>query len=193
MKIITPKQIPREFFEYKEIEDIEIVKKILKDVKKDGDKAVKKYTQKFDKIMLKRFEITKNEIKQAYKQVDKKTLIALRKATKNIRIFAQKQLAQYKDFEIKIDNNKTTNKDRGSSNYIGQKIIPLEKVGCYVPGGLYPLPSSALMSVIPAKIAGVKEIIVCSPKIKPITIIAADLAGATRIFSIGGVQAIAAM
>ena len=193
MKIITPKQIPREFFEYKEIGEIEIVKRILKDVKKDGDKVVKKYTQKFDKILLKRFEITKNEIKQAYKQVDKKTLIALRKAAKNIRIFAQKQLAQYKDFEIKIDNNKTNNKDRNSGNYIGQKIIPLEKVGCYVPGGLYPLPSSALMSVIPAKIAGVKERIVCSPKIKPVTIVAANIAGATRIFNIGGVQAIAAL
>ncbi len=183
MKIITPKQIPREFFEYKEIEEIEVVKKILNDVKKQGDKAVRKYTTKFDKINLTNFEITKKEIRQAYKQVDKKTIIALKKAAKNIRIFAKKQLEQYADFEIGIDK----------SNKIGQKIIPLEKVGCYVPGGLYPLPSSALMSIIPAKIAGVKEIIVCSPKIKSVTIVAASLAGATRIFNVGGVQAIGVM
>lgn len=183
MKIVTPKQIPREFFEYKEMEELEAVKKILCDVKKQGDKAVRKYTTKFDKINLTSFEITKKDILDAYRQVDKKTIIALKKAANNIRIFSKKQLEQYTDFEICI----------GKSNKIGQKIIPLESVGCYVPGGLYPLPSSALMSVIPAKVAGVKEIIVCSPKIQPITIVAAVLAGATRIFNVGGVQAIGAM
>jgi histidinol dehydrogenase len=71
--------------------------------------------------------------------------------------------------------------------------VPIEKVGAYVPGGRYPLPSSALMNVIPAKVAGVKEVIVCSPKIHPITIVAADIAGADKIFSIGGIQAIGAM
>jgi histidinol dehydrogenase len=76
---------------------------------------------------------------------------------------------------------------------LGHKIVPIESVGCYVPGGQYPLPSSALMSVIPAKVAGVKNILVFSPKIQPVTIVAANIAGADRIFKIGGVQAIAAM
>jgi len=76
---------------------------------------------------------------------------------------------------------------------LGQKIIPIDTVGCYVPGGRYPLPSSALMSITPARVAGVENIVVCSPKIRNETIIAADIAGADRIFSIGGIQAIAAM
>lgn len=159
-----------------------IVKKIIKKVKQKGDSAILKYNIKFDKNYNKNFEISKQQIEYAYKQVDKETIKAIKYAIKNIKDFAKAQLKQFKDFELK--------KDYG---IIGQKIIPIEKVGCYVPGGNFPLLSSALMSVIPAKIAGVKQIIVCSPKIKPEVIVAADLAGANRIFNIGGVQAIAAL
>jgi len=159
-----------------------IVNKILNDVGKNGDSAVKEYSRKFDNFNSKKFEISNRQIKQAYKSIDKKTLTALEKCKKNISLFVKEQFKQLKNFEIKIDNNT-----------IGQKIIPIEKVGCYVPGGRYPLPSSALMGIIPAKIAGCKEIIVCSPKIKPETIVAADLSGATKIFNVGGIQAIAAM
>ncbi|MBW1839393.1 MAG: histidinol dehydrogenase, partial [Deltaproteobacteria bacterium] len=122
------------------------------------------------------------EIKEAYNKVDPKDVEVLKKAAKNIRFFAEKQFEGFRDFEA--DNDGVL---------LGQKIIPIEKVGCYVPGGRYPLPSSALMSVIPAKVAGVKEIIVCSPKTDPFVIVAADIAGADKIFNVGGVQAIGAM
>ncbi|PJA94898.1 histidinol dehydrogenase [Candidatus Jorgensenbacteria bacterium CG_4_9_14_3_um_filter_38_10] len=159
-----------------------LIKKIIGQVKKKGDKAVKKYTEVFDGVKLKNFRVSKEEIKEAYKEVDKTTLNTIKKAAKNIERFAKKQLENFKDFEY-----------RKNGVTVGQKIIPIEKIGVYVPGGGYPLPSTALMGVIPAKVAGVKEIIVCSPKIKSVTIVAADLAGADLIFNVGGVQAIAAM
>lgn len=182
MKIVNSNQLTPDFFENKEMEEIEIVRKILSDVKKYGNKAIQNYTSKFDRIKLSKLQLSKSEINQAYKKVDSETIATLKKAAKNISLFAKEQLKQLKNFEIKSNNS-----------ILGQKIIPLEKVGCYVPGGIYPLPSSALMSVIPAKIAGVKEIIVCSPRIQPATIVAADIAGADTIFNIGGVQAIGAM
>ncbi len=180
MKIITPSQF-NTFSEFTNL-DIPIVKTILKDVQKNKDSAVKKYTKRFDKLNLKNLEISKQEIKQAYKQVDKKTIAALKIAAKNITFFAKKQLANTKEFELK---------NKGIT--LGQKIIPIENLGCYVPGGRYPLPSSALMSIIPAKVAGVKNIVVCSPKIAPVTIVAADLSGANQIFNVGGAQAIASL
>lgn len=159
-----------------------MIKKIIKDVKKGGDKAIRGYTEIFDGIKLKNFRVTEKEIKKAYQEIDKKIIKTLKKTAKNIRNFAKKQLENFKDFEY--TKNGIT---------VGQKIISIERAGVYVPGGRYPLPSTALMCIIPAKVAGVKEVIVCSPKIKPVTVVAADLAGTNLIFNIGGVQAIAAM
>ena len=161
---------------------MKIVEKIIQDVKNSGDAAVKTYTKKFDGINLDQFIVTKEEIKNAYRSVDQETIKALRFAKENIELFAKQQLKQFKDFEVKKDGF-----------VIGQKVVPIEKIGAYVPGGNYALPSTALMCIVPAKVAGVKEIIVCSPKIKNATIVAADIAGADKIFKIGGVQAIAAM
>ncbi|PIP24101.1 MAG: histidinol dehydrogenase [Candidatus Nealsonbacteria bacterium CG02_land_8_20_14_3_00_37_10] len=161
---------------------MEVVKKIIEDVKKNGDKAVRKYTEIFDKIKIKNFKVNKRDIAEAYKKVDKETIKAIKSAARNIREFAGAQFKNFKDFEY--TKNGIT---------VGQKIIPIEKIGVYVPGGNYPLPSTALMCIIPAKVAGVKEVIVCSPKIKPVTIVSANLAGADKIFNVGGVQAIAAM
>jgi len=158
------------------------VQEIIEDIKNDKDAAVLKYNILFDKNPNKNFEISKEEIKKAYKQVDKETIYAIKYSIKNVNDFAKAQLKQLKDFEIK--------KEYG---ILGQKIVPIEKVGCYIPGGNFPLLSSAIMSVVPAKTAGVKEIIVCSPNIKPEVIVAADIAGATKIFNVGGVQAIAAL
>lgn len=182
MKIIYGKNLEKKFFEFQEIKEINVVNRILKDVKKNGDKAVKKYSEKFDCIKQDNFELNRKEIKNAYKKLDKKTIQAINKSAENISFFAKKQFRQLKSFE---------SKNKGI--VLGQIVVPLERVGCYVPGGRYPLPSTALMCVIPAKIAGVKEIIVCSPKIQPATIVAADIAGANRIFNAGGIQAIAAM
>jgi len=161
---------------------MKIVDKIIEDVRTKGDNAVSYYTKKFDNLELDNFIVTKNEIKNAYKLVDNETIKALEFAKKNIEIFAKKQMEQFKDFEIKNDGFT-----------VGQKVIPIERIGAYIPGGNYPLPSTALMCIIPAKIAGVKEIIASSPNIKPETIVAADIAGADKIFKIGGAQAIAAM
>jgi len=182
MKIIKAKDLQKDFFDYQEMKEIDAVKNIINKVKKQGDKAIIEYTEKFDKIKLKKFEVTKKEIQKAYKEVNKETISALKKAATNIKFFAKKQMKIIKPFEVK-----------NKGIILGQKIVPIERVGCYVPGGLYPLPSTALMCIIPAKIAGVKEIIVCSPKIKSETIVAADIAGADRIFKVGGIQAIAGM
>lgn len=158
------------------------IKKILKDIKTNGDNALIKYNTLFDNNSSKKFELTKREIKEAYKKVDKETIKALKYAAKNIKFFAKAQMNQLNNFELETSFGK-----------IGQRVIPLQRVGCYVPGGNYPLPSTALMTVVPAKVAGVKEIIVCSPKISSVVIVAADIAKANRIFNIGGVQAIGAM
>lgn len=161
---------------------MEIVKEIIGAVREKGDDAVRYYTKKFDNIDLANIEVTKDEIRKAYDSVSKETISALRFAKKNIEDFAKKQMAQFKDFEL--DNKGVI---------LGQRVVPIERIGAYVPGGNYPLPSTALMCIIPAKAAGVKEIIICSPKIKNATIVAADIVGADRIFKIGGIQAIAAM
>jgi len=158
------------------------VKYVIEEVRRNGDKAVRKYTAIFDKVELKDFKVSKREIREAYREAGRETVETIRKAATNIRRFAKTQLKNFQDFEY-TENGVT----------VGQKIIPLERIGVYVPGGRYPLPSTALMCIIPAKVAGVREIIVCSPKIKPVTIVAVDLSGAGLIFKIGGVQAIAAM
>lgn len=159
-----------------------VVNKIIEEVKIKGDAAVSYYTKKFDKVDLKLFTVTKKEIERAYQKSDKKTIQALKFAKKNIEFFAKQQLKQFRNFEIKR-----------KGIILGQKVIPIEKIGAYIPGGNYPLPSTALMCIVPAKLAGAKEIIACSPKIRPETIVAADIAGADKIFKIGGAQAIAAM
>ncbi len=159
-----------------------VVNKIIEDVKNNRDVAVRYYTKKFDKINLDSFIVTRQEFKQAYKQVDKETIEALQSAKKNIEYFAKQQLRQFKNFEV-----------RKNGVILGQRVIPIEKIGVYIPGGSYPLLSTALMCIIPARLVGVKQIIACSPKINPETIVAADIAGADKIFKIGGVQAIAAM
>ncbi len=182
MRIIKYKELDNSFYKNNGPEEIKSVKEIIAEVKKEKDDALKKYTEKFDGIKLNRIEITSEEVKDAYEQVDKEIITALKEAGKNITKFAKAQFRQIKDFELK-------NKDF----ILGQKIIPIERVGCYIPGGRYPLPSTALMCIIPAKVAGVKEVIACSPKISAVTIVACDLASADRIFRVGGVQAIAAM
>jgi histidinol dehydrogenase len=166
-----------------EVEKVpESVVEIIDKVKNEGDSAVIFYSQKYDEYKRDNIRVSDDEIKKAYEKVSLGELSALKSSARNIEKYARKQMSLIKGMNIEIDNVK-----------LGYKIIPIQRVGCCVPGGVYPLPSSALMSVIPAKIAGVKEIIVCSPKIKPITVVAAHLAGADEIYGIGGVQAVAAM
>ncbi len=182
MKIVNFKDIPESWFNRSNIEVPGGVRQILKDVRERGDEAVREYSQQFDGFSGSDFIVKEEEIKQAYEKVDGELVQALKKAATNIESFARLQMSMFQTKEMKTE-----------FGIIGHKIIPLQRVGCYVPGGNYPLPSTALMTVIPARVAGVKEIIVCSPKIKPETIVAADIAGATKILRIGGVQAIGAL
>lgn len=182
MKIFEYENVPQEFFCNIEFETITSVNEIINDVKMSGDGAIVKYSRKFGDGMLDTLEVTKEEIKQAYKNIDKKTLDAIKQSIKNVKEFAQKQLSTIQSLDTEISGIK-----------IGHKIIPIKKAGCYIPGGNYPLPSTAIMTIVPAKVAGVETVIACSPKIKDVTIAACDLAGADRIYKIGGVQAVAAM
>lgn len=165
----------------------ELVRKIVADVRKLGDAAVVDYTKKFDGVELcaENFQVTAAKIENAERFVDEKVVDTIKRAAENIRRYHVEQLP------------KSWITYRGKNSILGQSIIPLERVGVYIPGGTAAYPSSVLMNVIPAKVAGVDEIIMCVPskngKINPYVLIAAKIAGADKIFKIGGAQAIAAM
>lgn len=182
MQIINYENIENNFFEKIEFEAISSVEEIAKEVKNQGDTAIRKYIKQFDNEELEDFLVSETEIKEAYSKIDKETINAIKKSIKNVENFSKKQLKCLKNLKTKIDKNE-----------LGHKIIPIETLGCYIPGGNYPLLSSAVMTITPAKVAGVKEIVACSPKIRPETIVACDLAGANKIYRVGGVQAIVGM
>ena len=163
-----------------------IVADIIKNVKENGDKALKEYSLKFDKAEIENLRVTQAEIDAAYENEDKALIETLEIAKANIWNFHEKQL--HKGFEI---NN-------GDGTVSGQKITPIEKVGIYVPGGTASYPSTVLMNAIPAKIAGVSEIIMVTPPDKqgniPSAILcAAKVAGVDTIIKTGGAQAVAAL
>jgi histidinol dehydrogenase len=162
------------------------VRSILEDVKENGDDALRRLTLQFDKAYIKELEVSHREIHDAVFSQDKILLRYLKTAASNIRAFHEAQLQKdwIKEFSPGIK--------------LGQRITPLETVGAYVPGGRASYPSTALMTVIPAKVAGVEEVIICTPpgsdgSVNPLTLAAAHIAGADRVFRVGGVQAIAAM
>lgn len=164
----------------------ETVRNILQDVRERGDSAVLEYTHRFDRheIPLDELRVTAAEIKQAYTQVEQKQIDALKLAADNIRKFHQRQVQESWEY-------------RQDEVLLGQMIRPLEIVGIYVPGGKASYPSSVLMNAIPAKVAGVERIVMCSPapdgEFSAHALVAADLAGVTEIFKVGGAQAVAGM
>ncbi|MEI0747516.1 histidinol dehydrogenase [Brachyspira pulli] len=164
----------------------EKVKAILEDVKQNGDNALKKYAKMFDNAEIDNLEVTQEEIDEAYKNTDEKFKETLKLAYNNIEKFHKKQLR----------NSYITNEEDGI--VMGQIINPIEKVGVYIPGGTAVYPSSLLMNVVPAKVAGVNEIVLVSPpnkegKINNNILAAAKVAGVNRVFKTGGAQAIAAL
>ena len=164
-----------------------IVESILKNVKKNGDDAIKKYEKKFSKASLSSLRLSKREIKNAYSKISKDELYAIR--------LAKIRLGKTESIVKSLLKNKTINHN---GIKISKKFIPIQSVGCYIPGGLARYPSSVIMSVTPAKIAGVKRIVVVSPpnsygKIDSLTIVAADICGADEIYKTGGAQSIAAL
>jgi len=164
------------------------VREIIEAVRKEGDKAVLRCTEKFDNTSLtqQRLRVAQNEVKTAYEKLKKSQIAALKKAAINIARFHEEQIEDFWSLNV----------TRGVT--LGQVTRPLSSVGIYAPGGRAAYPSSVLMCTIPAKVAGVKRIIVCSPPrangdVNPALLVAADIAGATDFYRIGGAQAIAAM
>ena len=161
------------------------VSKIIEDVRRRGDAAVAEYTKTFDGITLKpeEFKVSKEEISDAYDKVCSEDIKALRTLEKNIRIIESTSLRQ---LQSRIYRN---------GIFVRQETRPLSSVGCYVPGGKASYPSTLMMTVVPARIAGVKRIAVATPPkgLKPISLVAADIAGATEVYRVGGVQAISAL
>ena len=163
-----------------------IVSEIIDTVRKDGDAALLAYTERFDKCRLTALQVTDTEINEALDTVEPKFLEILKKAAGHIRAFHEKQVR--KGFRITADNGVI----------LGQKITPVDRAGLYVPGGTAAYPSTVLMDAIPAKIAGVPELVMVTPpgadgKINPVILAAAKIAGVDRIFKVGGAQAIAAL
>lgn len=166
----------------------EAVNEIIHTVKRDGDKALFDYTKRFDKadINASNIRVTKEEIEEAYSLVDSSLLEVIRKALVNIESYHAKQ-RQYSWFD-----------SSPNGTILGQKVTPLERVGVYVPGGKAVYPSSVLMNIMPAKVAGVSKIIMTTPpgkdgKVNPATLVAANEAGADEIYKVGGSQAVAAL
>jgi len=168
-------------------ETMDAVKPILQDVRENGDLALSKYTKKFDNFDLnsKNLRVSSAEIDAAYLRVDRKMIKALKHAKKNIEKFHQEQFRQIrKEWKTEIE--------KGIS--ISEKIIPVESVGCYVPGGRAPYPSTVLMTAIPARVAGVERIAVCSPpEVSDEILAACKISGVDEIYRVGGAQAIAAL
>ncbi len=164
----------------------EIVADIIKDVRENGDSALIKYAEKFDKAKLDSLLVTKEEIDEAVSLVDDEFLRILKRAEQNIRAFHQKQVRQ--SFIMNEENGVVT----------GQKVIPVDRAGLYVPGGTAAYPSTVLMDAVPAKIAGCKEVVMVTPpgadgKINPVILASAYIAGVDKIFKTGGAQAVAAL
>jgi histidinol dehydrogenase len=165
--------------------DVDLVKGIIEKVRNEGDRAIRKYTKKFDGVSLRSFKVTNEEFEEAQKSVETDLVNALKKAHENILAFHQKQLEDDWWFEEK-------------GKQLGFIKRPVESVGCYVPGGRAFYPSTVLMAVTPAKVAGVKRIVCVTPpggdgKINAYTLVACLMAGVEEVYKVGGVQAIAAL
>lgn len=165
-----------------------VVQEIVNEVKEKKDSAVFAYTKKFDgaEVNASNIRVTEEEIQEAMKEVEPGLLEVMKKAMKNIRDYHQMQI-QHSWFDSKPDGS-----------ILGQKVTALESVGVYVPGGKAAYPSSVLMNIIPAEVAGVKRIVMVTPpgkdgKVNPVTLTAAHLAGATEVYKVGGAQAVAAL
>lgn len=166
----------------------ESVNAIVEDVKKRKDQALFEYTKKFDGADLNssNIRVTEEEIQEALNTIDSKLLEVMKKAMKNIRAYHEKQ-KQYSWFD-----------SQPNGTMLGQKVTALESVGVYVPGGKASYPSSVLMNIIPAEVAGVERIVMVTPpgkdgKVNPVTLAAAHIAGATEVYKVGGAQAVAAL
>lgn len=188
MKILKYEEIDQELLKETDSPDMEQVRRIIAEVKEKGDRAIKDYTRRFDGVSLDTLKIEKPAFAEAKAQMPRDTVAALQRAADNIGTFARRQLEHMQDFEFETAPGVMT----------GQRVVPIERAGVYVPGGNFPLVSSLLMGVVPARTAGVKEIAVCTPpgpggSIHPAILAAAALTGVDELYTIGGIQAVAAL
>lgn len=190
MKIVTPKQYQQEHeavsFIARNQEVDQTVLDIITNVRRNGDRSLRKYTKQFDGVQLESFTVTDQELEDAMQTVDSDLLISLRKAQENITAYHEKQKETSWFFE------------QEEGIMLGQKITPIDRVGVYIPGGKAAYPSTVLMNVIPAKLAGVQSISIVTPpneqgQVNAHVLAAAQVAGADRIYKVGGAQAIAAL
>ena len=168
-------------------EQVSKVKAVMDAVARSGDKALMDYTSQFDNVKLDSIRVSSNEIDAAYKLVSKEQLRALREIKRRLETAEKAVLNKLRKIEVRFDGMK-----------ISKLLKPIESVGCYVPGGKARYPSTVIMCAVPAKVAGVKRIVVCTPPTKdgnvdPLTLVAADLCGVNEIYKVGGAQSIAAM
>jgi histidinol dehydrogenase len=159
-----------------------VARRILANVRRQGDRALVRYSRQFDSVDLRKagMTVTPDEVERAYTSLPPSFVEALLVAAKNIRAAARRQLPRAWQFQA-LQGVK-----------VSQVLRPLERVVCYVPGGRFPLPSTVLMSVIPAQVAGVREVLITSPKPAPAVLVAAHMLGVSRIYRLGGAQAVAA-
>ncbi len=188
MRIVHAGELPASFFEYREAAPVEGVREIMDQVRRRGDAAVVEYTARFDGVELSGLRVPLEDIHAARDNLSLQTAHAIRMAGENIRRFAEMQMRQFGEFEVELQPGVFT----------GQKVVPLDRVGVYVPGGRFPLISTLLMTAIPAQVAGVKEIAICSPpthqgSVHPAILAAAEMLGLNEVYRVGGVQAIAAL
>jgi len=167
-------------------EQRQTVKAIIEDVRKNGDTALFSYTEKFDRATLTSMQVSEEEVREAYEETGAEYVAIIKEAAENIRSFHEKQ----------VRNSWLTTEANGT--ILGQKVTPLDSVGVYVPGGTAAYPSSVLMNVMPAKVAGVERIVMVSPpgangKLPAAVVVAAQEAGVKEIFKVGGAQAVAAL
>ncbi len=189
IKIMKYGEVPNSEIFARSVPKIDVagtVAEIIKNVRENGDKALFEYCEKFDKAQLSSLAVTKEEIDEALSLVEPEFMEILEKAARNIRKFHSRQ----------VRNSFIINDEDGI--VIGQKIIPVDRAGLYVPGGTAAYPSTVLMDAIPAKIAGCREVVMVTPptkdgKVNPVILAAAYVAGIDRIFKVGGAQAIAAL
>jgi len=175
----------RRFFEGRQArleQAVAVAQRILEDVRRHGDRALVRYARKLDGVDLRRqgFTVSLEEIRRARREVPRQIIESLRVAARNIRTVARRQLPR-----PWLGRN-------GRGVRVGQLVRPLQRIACYIPAGRFPLPSTVLMSVIPAQVAGVREIFVTSPRPAAAVLVAADMLGVKKIFRLGGAQAIAA-
>jgi len=188
MKRMSAEEFRKSIREKSEFGDMGAVRDIVAGVRAGGDAALREFTRRFDRARIEAIGVDPDTIGRAARQADPDLVAAMREAAENIRRFAEAQAASIRNFEIEIR----------PGVFAGQAVFPLERAGVYVPGGRYPLVSTLLMGAIPAAVAGVREIAVCTPPdasgVVPEAILAAaDLCGIREVYRIGGAQAVAAM